>query len=216
MNSNFILPLALVCAAFSASAQIQKGSTLIGGQLSGSAVKTTYENSLEVRKQNSLMLNISAGYAVKQNQVWGVTGGYSRQKSKLAPGNNTSSESKTNQWNAGIFFRQYATIGKRFYFFGESGLLYSQGKSTSRNVQNTATEISSISGGNLYLTPGLAYQLFKKFHLELTLPNLVQLQYSRSKLNNTSNPSISESFAAGTSLSGSPVEMLGIGFRFVL
>jgi hypothetical protein len=68
--------------------------------------------------------------------------------------------------------------------------------------------------------PGISYQIFKKLHVELTLPNLIAMSYSVNKSFNSNTPesySKKENFAVNTAFTNAAIlNTLGIGFRFVL
>jgi hypothetical protein len=73
-----------------------------------------------------------------------------------------------------------------------------------------------VVGVNLY--PGVTYVVGRRFHLEAGLNNLLSLQYTSSKNENTSSGQTSVNKSSGIDFSTnlSTAAPLTVGFRFVL
>ncbi len=202
-----------VCS-FIASAQITKGSILLGGGISFGGSKT--ESGGFEYKYKGFGISPSIGFAVKDNQVVGFNLSYN-----LSEGKNTDLQSPNNNevtfYGAGIFYRKYLPLSKSFYLFGQAGAGYNQGN-TKVEYPNYRQDQKN-QGFNLALYPGITYAVNKKFHLEASLNNLINLNYSTAKITTTTNggnPQKSNSKRFGFSTNLSSATPLSIGFRFVL
>src|SRR5262249_28894178 len=132
-------------------------------------------------------ISLSLGKAIKENTVVGFNVGYYGSKSTNLPYGIDTTTNKLNGYNAGIFYRKYKALVKDFYFFGQANAIYSNSKSKSDYKVYPANNTKSIlNTGALSVTPGLAYKIFKKTFIELSLANLVSLQYTHeNKTQNT-------------------------------
>jgi hypothetical protein len=166
----FIFLLILFTSAL--RAQINKGSVLLGGNVGFSTNEAT-DTSL---KNNSVSLSPVIGTAVKQNLIVGISFSYGHGKNNLtAP----SVQSENESYGAGIFARKYVPLGKGFYLFGEMGLNYLSFSDTYTYIsQKTEFKVQTI---NINLYPGLSYAVSKKLQLEVGLPQLITLGYSKNR-----------------------------------
>ena len=130
---------------------------------------------------------------------------------------NGSQESESDQYGGGIFYRSYLSLSKGFYIYGQgvAGFRYNKQVEINSNLhtqKNTSTYISVF--------PGVAYAISKKFHLELALNNMLNLNYSTS--NNeftnvgTGGPAESKSSQFGFNVNANPTSDLIFGFRILL
>jgi hypothetical protein len=213
-----LLILTLSCFLFLvADAQIKKDSWLLGGQVSFGANKTTSGNAEQ--KNNGTFIQLSAGKAFRDNHVFGgqVSAGFS----EVNFFNGIENGIQENQdFSAGVFYRLYKNLGKDFFFFGQANADVRWGNGSVDFPTNSNNRDSKSVGGSLSVTPGIAYAVFPKFHIELTLPGLFGIGYGRGKTtfpNAQSPEEVTTSFNAFTSIGpGSQAGMLGIGFRLVL
>ena len=217
MNRKVYLPvLFFLSLSFMGNAQINKGSVLLGGQIyASSSVDKTGD---QKNQQNSnAAFNISVGKTVKENAVAGISLMYSPSVAKYYnnPGSSIA-KTKMNQYSAGVYYRLYKNIGKDFYFFGEFGAAYIGSKSSSQDDQGNELSSSRTSGGQLSLTPGLSYKLLKNLHLEILIPNLVDINYSVTKPSPSIAASKQERFSFNSSLNSNGLNALGVGFRIIL
>jgi len=169
-----ILAFSFLFALFASAlhSQINEGSVLLGGNV-GFSTNEAKDTSL---KNNSVSISPVAGIAVKQNLVVGISFSYGHNKNNLnAPGAQVEGES----FGVGIFARKYITLGKGFYLFGETGLNYFSFSYTyTYSSQKTELKAQNI---NINLYPGISYAVSKKLQLEVGLPQLVTLGYSKNK-----------------------------------
>jgi len=171
-----VLPLAIALLFIGTfvNAQIEKGSVLLGGNIGFGNSKN--ENS-GIYKQNYLVINPTAGVAVKTNLVAGITVTYGHFKnfadSLTGPQDNTTLGSS-------IFLRRYFPVAKNFYVFGQGNLGYNHYHSKEENTDYFRDFVSHAV--SIDVAPGLAYAVTKRFHLELGLGNLVEVRYETSKL----------------------------------
>ena len=214
MKKSFLLSAIVAIFAITASAQIKKGAMLLGGQLSYGDSKRSFNSTQADETVKSGLYNILVGTALKENFI---LGGYVRYGHfKINNSNNLYSNTKEESYSAGVFIRQYKKIGKDFYFFGELG-----GGYLGANGSQTTTSPSVItkyeqSGGNLYLSPGISYRIYKKLQVELAIPQLAAVSYLTQKNTAPANGSKENLFQFNTNLNSSFLSNLGLGFRFVL
>jgi hypothetical protein len=198
--------IAILLFAFVTKAQITKGSTFIGGQISGGKQKFT--NGLNSQEQNALFISPAIGTAIKQNLIAGVDLTYSHSKSE-STGNPVN---EGNGYGAGFFLRRYAPIANRFYFFlqGRAGFSHDKNESSSGSNQYS----SNSNYYNLGLYPGVSFAITKSLHVEAGLNNLVLLSYSHGKSKQSGYPDqTSNGFNFSTSASGSN---LSFALRFII
>jgi hypothetical protein len=218
MKMIFLLSTVITIFNLTSSAQIKKGSVLIGGQISYADAKSHYNSTQPDQKNKSAVFNISAGKALKQNKVLGIAISYSHFNYDNNNGNidyNVNSD----RYNFDVFYRQYKKLAKDFYIFGELGGGYFGGNQTDTDIPSNNKTKYTESGVGLFLTPGISYRIYKKLHLELLLPQIAGVNYSvqkRSSLTNIQNNSKQNQFSFNTNLNASLLSNLGLGFRFVL
>jgi hypothetical protein len=200
-----------------AHAQVKKGSWLLGGQLSFGANKTTSGSSEQ--KNNGTYIQLSAGKAIRDNRVWGgqVSAGFSTQD--FSNGTETGTQ-QSQDYSAGVFYRLYKNLGKDFFFFGQANADFRWGQGEAEFPNSADNRESTSIGGSVSVTPGIAYALFPRFHVELTLPGLFGIGYNQSTTTyaNGQTPELkSSSFNAFTSVGNSgQAGLLGVGFRIFL
>ncbi|MBZ4190857.1 porin family protein [Niabella beijingensis] len=197
----FITALALFCFHIISTAQADKGTNLIGGNI--------YFNNNQYESSGSGRIGtfqLKAGHAFTSGVIWGVQGGYLFLKQKNRDGEATSEQSG---FSAGVFNRLYKSLGNDFSLFGESSLGYSS--SDLKMPSNSAHTRQNVVG--LGFTPGLSYKVLDWANIELMLPNILAVSYAKnSTKNNDTSTKTEETFSAKTSLSGSPLNTLGVGF----
>jgi hypothetical protein len=200
------------------SAQIRKGSILLGGQLS----YATGNNDMADFHSTSAggAIAVSIGKAFRENTVLGLNLSFSSRKEENVYRWSDTADVSSHNAGYGAYLRQYKGLAKGLLLFGQADAGYMRSKQT-EDYKNAPGSLSYIQqGAYLSLAPGLAYQLFKKLQVELMLSNLVSLQYSVTKTEseisqvpNTKRKEFSfySSLNTNSSLGG-----LGIGFLFVL
>jgi hypothetical protein len=193
---------------FISRAQLSKGSVLLGGDLSWYSNKTTVTG-VQDTKGNSGSFIVSIGKAIKDNNFVGVNFIYSH----------TDGGYTMNEYGVALFYRIYKDLGKNFFLFGEAGVEYNGSKQTDSYPFYPQETTMTTNTASIYLMPGLSYKISKKFLLELSLPNLFNLNYYSSKATTKGTPdqvSTLDSFSANASLTSNPLTNLTIGFRLLL
>lgn len=222
MKKNLLLLLAIVSTALSASAQISKGSSFLGGTLNFSTQKETSEQptstgettSIE-EKKSTFLISPSIGFAYKENRVWGLSLSYNRVKNEYAD----NKPSVENYYGAGAFLRQYKPLGKGFYLFAEESLGFSYGKNDYTSDNNNSSSYKLFSTA-LSFAPGFAYDVSKKFQLELIMNNLLYAKYNHSdaktSIADVPRRTQTSNFSVGSNLNGLlESNSISIGGRFV-
>lgn len=217
MKKHYILPV-LLLLCISATAQINKGSILLGGQLSAQTLNQSSAGN--EAKTNAWYLGVSAGKAFRDNQVFGATLGYGGGRRSTYFNGTDYVDPTTQQFGIGLFYRLYKPLGKGFYFFGEAAAGYNASTLKEHWKAAAADVKTTTQGFTLAVTPGLSYQVLKKLQLELTIPGLFNMSYYLQKEKNyvTNAPEGSQKgFSVSTNLANStPLNALALGFRFVL
>ncbi len=198
------------------NAQIKKGALLIGGQISMNNYNSKNSNNNFESKNNAAGLSLSIGKAITDNQVLGGYFGFGNNNSENINNGIITSETKYTGYNAGLFYRHYSTLAKRFYFFGEINGGFNTSKQTQKNTGNNNVTTTKSNGVNIGLTPGISYQVYKKLQLELLMPSIVGLSYSNSTTTFQNNTTKNSSLNFQTNAGGSFFNNLALGFRFVL
>jgi hypothetical protein len=204
--------IAFTLLANTLNAQITKGSILLGGNLSFET--STSKNSSYEIDNNIFSINPAIGVAIKENSVLGVSFNYFiyTQKSTLS----NAYKEDANSYGSGLFYRQYKSLSSRFYLFGDAGAGYYHTKITRETPD--VIQIYKSNSVNLSLYPGITYAVSKRFHLEASLNNLLNINYSSAKTTTRGSTPTTESTTNGFSFmtnisSGVP---LSLGFRFII
>lgn len=191
----------------------EKGDKLIGGSLSFTKAKgiPIYDTS---SKYTSVNFSPSIGKFYKTNRMAGINLYYSHTNYKGQP-------YKQNHYGAGFFLRQYQPLGKSFYLFAEEGINGRIGKRESRYLYGQSfMEEEKTQSVSLFFFPGLAYGINKRLQLELTLPQLISLEYSHTSNEVKDYPAQpkrdGKTFSLNTGFSQSGLGNLGFGAKWLL
>lgn len=214
----FYFFVALFFIALTSGAQISKQSVLAGGQLFYYNEKT--KDADLTKKSTSGAYGISLGKAFKENSVVGFSFSYSPVKRTNYLNGYDTVALNYKQYDIGVFFREYKNLAKDFYFFGQVDGAFITANQT-ENYKVAAAEVnSSKRGGFISLTPGISYQVFKKMQLELTIPNILSMQYLVTKIDSQVpqvKTSEREEIMFYSNLNNNTsLSWLGVGFRFIL
>jgi opacity protein-like surface antigen len=201
---------AFLLLSITASAQIKKGSVLLGGGISGQQSKS--ENGSRETNYSSFSFYPSVGLAIKDNTIAGVNFFYSHSKSQESP----NQSGKGQGYGGGLFYRKYLPLGKGFSLFGEGSVFYQFLKSTTElNSSTPSYYIQKNQSIGLVAYPGLAYAVSKRFNIEVAINNFLSVTYSNNKRTTSFNETIKGSdFSFDANLS--PSKQFYIGFRIVL
>lgn len=161
------------CFVIAASAQINKGSLMLGGTFGGSFSNVKNPDTVAT-KVNTVSIQPALGFAVDTNTIVGFSLLYASGKNDYF-----SYQMESNSFGAGVFLRKYKPLGNSFYLFGEGGINYAHGNYNYSTYNNTGGEYDSKSDAvTLYLTPGVAYSLTRSLQIEAGLQNLLSVTYA--------------------------------------
>ena len=194
---------ASMLAINSASAQIAKGSVMLGGNVGFNTSKNEAFGTT-VRKENSFYISPAVGVAIKENLFVGGDLAYRSNTQE----NNGAGKTTNNGFGIGAFVRQYKNLGKSgFYLFGQGRL-----GADITHVKSGSTTTNNGFAIGLGLTPGISYAVNSKLHLETSLANLFSVGYNSSK--NKGADIKSNSFSADVNLGS--LQQWNVGIRFIL
>jgi hypothetical protein len=212
MKKTLLLACTIVSFATISHAQIKKGSVLLGGGIS--VGKSTTETNSEEGKSNSISFSPAVGLAIKDNWVVGLFAGISNYENRPST---VTSKQTIESFGGGLFVRRYNSLGKGFYLYGHGAISYSN--FSQRQMPSTDFQMNySSKGVGIYISPGVAYAVSNRFHLEASLNNLVSLSYSKTRTDNISLSGYSTAESKGFNLETNlnTTAPLSLGFRFVL
>lgn len=209
--------LFIIAASTTTQAQITKGSTLLGGNLSFGQSKLDSDFAQSELKATTFSISPSIGVAVKENLIAGVNIGYSTGKQKQVSSNQTVLDVKTTGFTAGVFIRKYKQLAKsNFYLFGEGDLNYTNMKEERKEQM---PDLSTTKTHTVFLSvkPGVSYAVNNRLHLELGLNNLINAGYTATKQSNDQNDNTikQNSFGVSTNITNL-TNNISLGVRFLL
>ncbi|MGZ5190214.1 MAG: outer membrane beta-barrel protein [Flavisolibacter sp.] len=207
MKTITLFCLASLFFAFSANSQISKGAVLLGGNLGFS--KSDIGDAPDEYKNHSFYFSPSIGFVVKENKVFGVNLSYGHGINQTS----ATDKSVSNNYGGGIFYRRYLPLGKSFYLYGQGQLQLDFGEQEYKTSATTSERTTNYVGLGLF--PGVAYAISKRFHLEISMNNLVSLGYSSIKENYTTSQELRNS-QFNFSVNANPASNLALGFRILL
>lgn len=212
-----IVLLTLFACISIAKGQITKNSVLLGGQISYQNISYHYQGTPSDSKNKTASFNVSIGQVFNENSVFGFNLQYAPSTSTNTYVGSNYSNVDTKLYSIGIFTRQYKALAKDLYLFAESGAAYNNRKEVYTEI-NSNEKIGTLKqwGAQLNLTPGISYRIYKKLHLEVTIPNIVLIQYYKTTNRPEAINTETKSFIFNTSLNGTALSWLGVGFHFIL
>jgi hypothetical protein len=224
MKSTFILS-ALFLISFSLSAQIPKGSLLLGTDLSFSGSSTSSENP-SLLKINSAGLNfaVNAGKATRENSFAGGRLSYSFANKKSKFNDTLVYKADKKGYGASFWIRKYYPLLKRFYAFIDGSIsvngISDKMVQSSSNPQFEYTQKSNGLTINIAVYPGLSYQIKKNFFIESSINTLAGISYNYSKLEtfngqNKTTSSTTNGYGFYTSI-GDISNPLQLGIRWII
>jgi hypothetical protein len=209
MNTKFTLFISALTITVVSHAQINKGSTALGGNLSFNTSSVTSPQN----KYTNTSVTIAPAFIsiYKNNRAFGFALRYTHEETSYF-------QLKTNSYGAGAFLRQYKFLGKGFYVFAQEALNFDANEfKTVLSSDVIIIADSKEKSINITANPGLAFDVSKKFQLELIFfNNLLSAGYSHttSKPDNISDPINTEnSFFLNTNLDFSQISSLNIGAK---
>jgi len=146
-----LLIAAVALASFTASAQTEKGTVVLGG----TAQFETSKEDGESESTDDLTITPVIGYFVANNISLGAGVGYAQRKSALG---------KAGAFVVSPFGRCYKSLGsEQFKFFGELAVPLAFG-----TIKNSSdVKVATTSSVGVSLSPGFAFFPTKKFGIEL-------------------------------------------------
>lgn len=206
----FVISLLLSC---NLNAQVSKKSWLVGGMIQYSSGEFESPGSAN-GQQHQGVVDLSAGYVFRNNQALGLLASYARSKSTNRSSSGEGTQ-KDHTQSVGAFYRAYQPLKSRFYLYGQATALYSLQKAT---LHSSPVYISEMTTVSLSVAPGLSAIIFKNIHMELGVPNLLNISYSKSETNTEADATAQEieELRLKSSLSSGLLKELSIGFRIFL
>src|SRR5688572_27896132 len=183
MNRKLLCVLTMVMISYYSSAQINKGSVMLGGQIGYSSENVSSTTPGERSEADFLTTSIMFGKTVKENLFLGfnLSMGLTKRESQ------SYYEQDLDSYGASVFIRRYFEIGKKFYIFtqGHTGVSFFD---NDQKYYSSVTPSSSNEKGymiNLGFYPGVSYAITRRFHIESGFNNLVAANFSHSKFRST-------------------------------
>lgn len=204
----------LCCSSF-VNAQIKEGSILVGGQIYYSHARAKTSNSDPSQKQDYGIIDLSVGKAIKENTVLGIHLEFAPGMSNQIYNGSVVYKTKSTGYGAGIFYRQYKTLAKDFYFFIEGGADFFYSEQNTKDTTGTKIQKVNNSTAQIYLAPGISYKVLKNLHLEVSIPQLFSLQYAKSKTSYMTVQSSQDNLTFASNLNASTLNNLSVGFRLI-
>lgn len=206
----------LTTLAFSLTAQIKKGSTLLGVDFAfnGSTVKQEGPGYEVKSTNNGFSTSLLFGKAVKENLFIGAGISYSTTKYKQG---GTDVEQTTNGFGGSLWGRKYFPVIRSLYAF-VNGSAYVNTASNKAN-NNTAAKTNTLGLG-ISIYPGISLQLKKSFYLDASLNNIANIYYTHTKIEQPDNSGgistqTGNNYGISTSL-GNTVNPLQLGIRWII
>ncbi len=143
-----------------ANAQVKKGDVLVGGNV-GISTNSEKQDGVDGKTTTTeFSISPKAGYALSDKWMVGVFVGskFSNTKDKTVEPND---ESKINLIAPGIFVRNYHMLGEKVALFGEANVAYGFG-----STKVNDTKVSSLTGIDANIVPGISYFVSKRLVLE--------------------------------------------------
>lgn len=213
MKKIFTLAIVLFCTIAVHAQSIQKGTIFLGGNIGFNQQSVDSDNNDKKIRSTTFSLNPSAGRFYRSNRMFGVNINYSHQK-------RSDDAQKSNYYGVGIFLRQYIPLGKSFYLFLEEGLFGQTGKQEENNPLVPYLRETKYTGADLYVYPGVAYNITRKFQLELSLNRLLSINYNRQKDDyqnqNVTTKSTTTNFSFQSGAFDSSLGYLSLGLQWMI
>jgi hypothetical protein len=213
----FFFLIAFIMASV-ANAQIQKGTTVLGGNISFSTQKSDPGSGGTATSSQNFYVAPLFAKAVKQNFIVGGDIIYGRYFNKQTS-SNAVYKTDNNSYGIGAFVRGYKNLGNSgFYLFLQSRLGADITNGKNSYTGDPGRDTKNDNNGfdiRLNLYPGVSYAVTPKMHIETGLNDLFQVGYSSSKSSGSQiQETKSSGFSAGIGLGSSTVWTVGVKFFF--
>lgn len=219
MNKNLCIILFLLSALISiqpVTAQISKGSAMFGGSINFYGSQNKNETTPGEKSTTSgIGVTPLFGKAIKNNLLVGGDISYGRySNSRDYPGGGgQSSKTNSDSYGVGAFVRGYRNLGNSgFYLYLQNriGVQVSSGKTSNSNpgydYRNNGMAV------NLNLSPGVAYAITERMHIETGLDNLFYVEYTAgsTKYSGSERKSTNRNFSGGIGIGGTSSFSVGV------
>ncbi|HEY8897321.1 MAG TPA: hypothetical protein VIM79_21000 [Niastella sp.] len=218
MKLKFLFSLFALTFVFTSRAQISKSAVLLGGSIGYNKGKSkTWQQDLKIK---TFIFSPVIGVAVKENLVVGARFDYLKQtqNSKYDASYSSKQDIDTKNYGGGFFLRRYVPVINRLYVFGEGTASYTALRETTTQTSMYNKSVAKTKGytTGLSFTPGVSFEVSKKFQIEGGFNSLFNVSYLKTKTtyNYSNQPENQELFSAG--ISHDDNSMFYVGFRFVI
>lgn len=163
----------LACLFCQASAQLSKGSLMIGGSVNFSRNNEVFSDASGI----SSILSTSAGFSpraglmLSEKSMFGVSIMYNEYGYRYDYPT-YHNEYKQQEFAAGPLFRQYFPLGERAAFFLQGLALFKIGKTTNSGGNPFRNDVKDTNGLSVSISPGVNYFLNDRWALEATLGSI--------------------------------------------
>jgi hypothetical protein len=184
-----LVSIATVFTLSATHAQIKKGATFLGGDISGGTSKTTSADTIYA-KSNGFTISPVFGKAIRENLVLGIDLNTVIYTAENPSGINY--DQKNRFYGGGVFLRKYKPLGNSgFSVFAQArlGVGFERVEAT---WPNASTNISKTFSTRLSAYPGLSYTISKKLQLETGFNDLIALNYSSNKTTTDNTLTVNE------------------------
>jgi hypothetical protein len=171
-KENLLLTASMFFIIATANAQVQKGDWLPGGSLGFGNGSSSNNNGGSSTGSNS-NINPGLGWAVADNSVIGIRGGFNYGISK--PGN-SSDKTKTAHFSAGAFWKKYFAISQKVGWYTDLSGSYNGG--STKYEYNLGNQKTTSKGWGVSLAPGIYFIPSKKILLNADFGGI---KYSHAK-----------------------------------
>jgi hypothetical protein len=173
----FTLLTAVLFFAFLSHAQITKGSTMIGGSVSGGSNEQDDDQNQE-NKNSQWGVSVQFGRFIANNKAVGlfVNYGHGLSKFKTTGPFPYDTKDKNNSIGGGLFYRQYFPLSTKWYLFGDATLGYNKFVGE-RELNDKLTDKTKRWGAGLFITPGVSFAAGRRLFIESSFSNLLGLSY---------------------------------------
>ncbi|MEP6675490.1 MAG: hypothetical protein ABJA78_10050 [Ferruginibacter sp.] len=202
----YLLAAILFITVFSANAQIEKGTHLLGGSFYLSNYNSDVPSNAD--KSTGFGTTVSIGCATKTNRITSFLLGYSY--------NNSVNSGTQNYFSVGVSRTRYFELAKDFYITGAGALTF-----TYDMIKNPGITMQKVTGYSVAadLNAGLAYQVNKRVLVNLSILHLLNASYGYSQAKATvgsvTTTTTGNLFNVNGGLAGNSLGQIGIGFNIL-
>ena len=220
MKLKMLFSVVFACTLLTSSyAQINKGSTWLGGSFSYGKHNGKLIPSMPEEELRQTRILPAVGVAIKENLVVGIFGTYINEDRK---NDDYLKENKSKAYGGGVFVRRYVPVYKQLYLFGEGRLNYTHSKGTVKYDWGNGNYTYDFKGWStgVTFTPGISYGITKNVQLEAGVVSLFNISYGRAKAvnagSNAGNPGSSKTNSFNADINLDKLSSFSLGVRFLL